>query len=324
MKNYITYFLMSGLLLTSVACNDEWKDEVYRQDIALKAVINSEGVTNIYIPYEGNGEFVYQLPVIIGGSQINQSDLDVQIEVDKDTLNTLNNERYKLREDLYYKELPKVNYELPSGICHIPAGEWQGLYDIKFKFSGLDLRHKWVLPLTIVDTDVYDPNPRKNYRKALLRVMPYNDHSGSYAATNMKIYIDNDKYSMVVATRNLFVMSENQCFFYAGNISEELIDREKYKIGLTFNEDGTITAQAVDPENKMGFEVIGQPTYTKRVMEDATYPYIEHHYTTINMEYRYNDVSTYEDYPIPNLVKGSMSMERKLDTLKPERDQIQW
>ena len=59
-------------------------------------------------------------------------------------------------------------------------------------------------------------------------------------------------------------------------------------------------------------------------MEDATYPYIEHHYTTINMEYRYNDVSTYEDYEIPNRVKGSMSMERKLDTLKPERDQIQW
>ena len=42
------------------------------------------------------------------------------------------------------------------------------------------------------------------------------------------------------------------------------------------------------------------------------------------MEYRYNDVSTYEDYAIPNRVKGSMSMERKLDTLKPERDQIQW
>ena len=119
-------------------------------------------------------------------------------------------------------------------------------------------------------------------------------------------------------------MSENQCFFYAGNISEELIDREKYKISLTFNEDGTITAKSVDPDNQMSFEVIGQPTYTTRVMEDATYPYIEHHYTTINMEYRYNDVSTYEDYAIPNRVKGSMSMERKLDTLKPERDQIQW
>ena len=29
MKNYIIYFLMSGLLLTNAACNDEWEDEVY-------------------------------------------------------------------------------------------------------------------------------------------------------------------------------------------------------------------------------------------------------------------------------------------------------
>ena len=160
MKNYIVYFLISGLLLTNAAFNDEWEDEVYYQNIALKAVINSEGVTNIYIPYEGNGEFVYQLPVIVGGSQINESNLDIQIEIDKDTLKDLNAERYKLREDLYYQELPQANYELPSTTCHIPAGEWQGLYDIKFKFSGLDLRYKWVLPLTIVDTDAYDPNPR--------------------------------------------------------------------------------------------------------------------------------------------------------------------
>lgn len=324
MKKIITYLLSAWVLLSYVACNDEWEEEVYNQNIGLKAIINSEGVTNIYIPYEGNGEFVYQLPVIVGGSQINESDLYIQIQVDKDTLNDLNNERYKLREDLYYKELPEVNYEFPSDVCHIPAGEWQGLYDIKFKFAGLDLRYKWVLPLTIIDGDAYNPNPLENYRKALLRVMPYNDYSGRYSATNMQIYIDEDKYSMTVDERTLYVISENQCFFYAGNISEELIDREKYKISLTFNEDGTIDAQAVDPENEMGFEVIGQPTFTKEVAEDATYPYIEHHYTTIKIEYRYNDISTYEDYDIPNRVSGTMIMERRLDTLKPERDQIQW
>ena len=35
MKNYIAYFLMSGLLLTNAACNDEWEDEIYYQNIAL-------------------------------------------------------------------------------------------------------------------------------------------------------------------------------------------------------------------------------------------------------------------------------------------------
>ena len=85
-------------------------------------------------------------------------------------------------------------------------------------------------------------------------------------------------------------MSENQCFFYAGNISEELIDREKYKIALTFNEDGTIGAKAVDSENQIDFEVIGQPTYTTRVMEDATYPLhrtpLHHHQYGIPLQRR--------------------------------------
>lgn len=324
MKRLYYIFLLFGMLFVSSSCNDEWKDEVYRQDIGIKAVINSEGVTNVYIPYEENGEFVYQLPIIVGGSQVNVSNLDVQIAVDKDTLKYLNEERYKLRKDLYYKELQEANYELPSNSCHIAAGEWKGLYDIKFKFSGLDLRYKWVLPLTIVDNDSYTPNPRLNYRKALLRVMPYNDYSGSYAATNMKVYIDNDQFSMAVEERNLFVVSENQCFFYAGTISEELEDREKYKIILTFYEDGTLTAKAADPANEMEFALVGQPTYTQNMMEDATYPYIEHHYTTINMEYTYKDVSTYNNYKISNRVSGSMVMERKLNTLMPERDQIQW
>lgn len=324
MKNYITYFILLGMLLLGGACNNEWEEEIYRKDIGLKAVVNSEGVTNIYLPYEPDGETVYQLPVIVGGSQMNESDLNVHIAVDKDTLNDLNEARWKRRTDLYYEELPAQNYELTSPTCHIPAGTAVGLYDIKFKFSGLNLTDKWVLPLTVVDDPSYTPNPRKNYRKALLRIMPYNDYSGSYAATNMSVYIEDNTNSMAVESRTLYVVSKNQCFFYAGVISEELVDREKYKVILTFNEDGTIKAEAADPANKMEFQTIGAQTYTTEMMEDATIPYIEHHYTTIKMNYTYKDVTTYDDYKISYSAKGSMLMERKLDTMKPERDQIQW
>lgn len=49
---------------------------------------------------------------------------------------------------------------------------------------------KWVLPLTIVDDGAYDyqSHPRKNYAKALLKVVPFNDYSGSYTASSMKVY----------------------------------------------------------------------------------------------------------------------------------------
>lgn len=324
MKKYITCFILLGTLLLGGACNDEWKDEIYRKDIGLKAEVNSEGVTNVYLPYKVNGEVTYQLPVVVGGSEMNGSDLNIRIAVDPDTLPDLNEARWKQREDLYYQLLEDQFYELLSPTCHIEAGACVGLYDVKFKFSGLNLVEKWVLPLTIVDDPSYKPNYRKNYRKALLRVMPYNDYSGAYAATNMNVYIANNTSPMTADKRTLYVVSENQCFFYAGVISEELIQREKYKVILTFNEDGTINAKAADPNNEMNFRIQGEATYKTSVTEDATLPYLEHHYTTIYMKYTYDDVTTYDDYAISFRAEGNLLMERKINTLVPEQDQIQW
>lgn len=324
MKKYIAYVMLLGALVMNSACNDEWKDEIYRNDVGLKAIVNSEGVTNVYLPYQANGEVTYRLPVIVGGSLMNQSNLDVRLAVDTDTLKYLNEARWKHRTDLYYLPLDEQHYEFASPTCHIPAGESVGLYDIKFKFSGLNLVEKWVLPLTIVEGPSYTPNYRKNYRKALLRVMPYNDYSGTYAATNMNVYIQDNTSPMTVDKRTLFVVSENQCFFYAGAISEELIEREKYKVLLTFNEDGTIYARAADPKNEMNFQVQGEQTYRTSMAKDATLPYLEHHYTTIYLKYTYNDVTTYENYDIAYRATGNLLMERQINTLMPEQDQIQW
>ena len=53
------------------------------------------------------------------------------------------------------------------------------------------MSEKWVLPLTVEESSdgSYTPNYRKHYRKALLRVMPFNDYSGNYSAVNYKCYI---------------------------------------------------------------------------------------------------------------------------------------
>lgn len=324
MKNILPVFILLGTLLLGGACNDEWKDEIYRKDIGLRAEVNSEGVTNVYLPYTANGEVTYRLPVVVGGSKMNESNLNIRIAVDPDTLPDLNEARWKQRKDLYYQLLEDQFYELSSPTCLIEAGACVGLYDVKFKFSGLNLVEKWVLPLTIVDDPSYRPNYRKNYRKALLRVMPYNDYSGSYAATSMNVYIENNTSPMTAKKRTLYVVSENQCFFYAGVISEELIQREKYKIILTFNEDGTVDAKAADPNNAMNFQVQGKATYKTSVTKDATLPYLEHHYTTVYMTYTYNDVTTYDDYAISYRAEGNLLMERKINTLVPEQDQIQW
>ena len=325
MKTYIVYLLVLGSLFLSTACNDEWKDEIFRKEVGLRAVINDQGVTNVFLPYTPNGEYIYQLPVIVGGSQINKSNLDVHIAVDKDTLKCLNEERWKKRDDLYYRELDTRFYELPSPTCHIEAGSCIGLYDIKLKFSGLDLVEKWVLPLTIVENPSYCTNPRKNYRKALLRIMPYNDYSGRYSTTNMQILIEDDPKVMIGDFRTFYVVNENTCFFYAGTISEELKERNKYKVLLTFNSDGSITTVADDLNNEMRFEVEGSPSYKRWMEVDPVYNYIEHHYTSITLSYKFYDITTYgKEHPIVYRARGTMIMERRLNKLMPEKDQIQY
>lgn len=317
--------LLCLLSLGFIACNSEWEDEVYTNYIGLKAPINSVGVTNIYLPYEENGEVIYNLPVIVGGSQMSGKDLDVRLEVDNDTLAILNEARYKQRKDLWYYQLDAKHYEFPSPTCHISADSCVGLFNIKFKFKDLDLMHKWVLPLAVAQGESYQPNPRKHYSKALLRIMPYNDYSGVYSGTDMRIYIENTTTNPVtLAKRMLYVVNQNSVFFYAGDISENLPDRDKYKIQLDFNNDGTLTAKALN--DKINFLPVNRElVYETRIEKDETRPYIERHYTTIRLKYYYDDITTYgEEHPINYRVEGSMIMQRTINTLKPERDQIEW
>ena len=86
MKNYIVYFILLLTLVLTGACNNEWVEEVYVQNVGLKAPVNSKGVTDVYLRYQANGEVTYRLPVIVGGSTMNERDLDVAIDVDPDTL----------------------------------------------------------------------------------------------------------------------------------------------------------------------------------------------------------------------------------------------
>ena len=50
-------------------------------NVGLKAPVNSKGVTDVYLRYQANGEVTYRLPVIVGGSTMNERDLDVAIDV---------------------------------------------------------------------------------------------------------------------------------------------------------------------------------------------------------------------------------------------------
>jgi len=189
MKNKYRLLSLLAVLIGFSACNDEWKDEQFEHYVSFKAPLDSKGVSQINIRYKPDGQVTYQLPLIVSGSTTNATDLTVGVAVDPDTLATLNTERFQSRTDLYYRELNNAFFTMPATV-NIKAGENTALLNIDFTLGDIDLVDKWMLPLTITDDPAsgYVANPRKHYKKALLRVMPFNDYSGIYSGTALKTF----------------------------------------------------------------------------------------------------------------------------------------
>ena len=339
MRSIYTYIMILATVVLASSCNNEWEGEQYEQYVSFKAPIlaNSEGVTNIYVRYKESGKVTYRLPVIVSGSTVNEQDRDVHVAVDKDTLKTLNIERFSwTRPELWYSELEINKYEFPE-VVHIPAGSFVEQLNIDFNLQGIDMLEKWVLPLTIVDDPSYNyqSHPRKNYAKALLRVIPFNNYSGSYTASTMKVYTyingKPDTNARTTDNRTGYVIDDNGVFFYAGLVSEDLDKevRKKYKINVHFNEDETLDMEPDDPNNEMKFTLLGTPTYSSTSIADPTRPYLERRYVQIMFEYDFEDFtyggSSTEVIPIKYRVEGSMTLQRNINTQIPDEDQqIEW
>lgn len=341
-KIYLYLTVLIGALFIFYGCNDEWESELYTRMISLKAPINRDDVSVIYLRYKPNDEKVtFKLPVVVSGSRTNDRDYTVRIGVDNDTLKDLNYDKYTNRTDLYYKQLPENFYELPSTTCHIPAGTDVAHFNIDFKFSGLDLVEKWVLPLTVLPDASYSLNTYKGRQKALLWIMPFNDYSGTYNAASMYVYFgDNTTKYMTASTRETRVVDENTIFFYAG-ITEELAEnRGDFKVKCEFlppevveeiidtqTEEGTglfvkrgkLVLSAENPD--LEFEVIGEPTYDIKEELDIDRPHIIKRFFTLTMEYKYKDKVSSENMVFPYRCKGTMLMQRNVSTLVPDEDQ---
>lgn len=336
------------MLTMTTSCNDEWEDEQYEQYVSFKAPLdtagNSVGVTTVYVPYtrkdaDGNAKYgeqglsSYELPIIISGSTNNSRNLTVHVEHDPDTLGILNYERFSSRKDLYYNDM--INYAKFEETLSIPKGENIGLFHINFDFRGIDLAERYVLPLTVVEKPEYgyQRNPRKNYAKAMLRVLPYTDYSGVYQATNMRFYlmsggvVDNEPGAMT--TVQTYVVDENTVFFYAGTFNESSLLRRDYKVYAHFEPNpgtpnrGTVTFTSKTPE--MNFVQNKVATYTILEQDDEVQTYIKRKTVILNdVDYTFDDFSTAHGSVITYNVTGSMTMERKLNTQMPEEDQIMW
>lgn len=332
MKNLYYLFLVMLSAVCCMSCNNEWEDEQYIQTVAFKATANSLGVTPIYVRYKPEGKVTYKLPVIMGGSTMNDRNQTIHIGLASDTLETVNKEAYGHREELYFKELGAECYTMSETI-EIPAGDCIATLPIDFKLVDLDQADKWVLPLRIMGDPSYDyqPNPHKYYQRAMLNVNPFNDYSGTYSGTLYKIYFAPDTSNpLTLPNIKTYVKDEKTIFFYAGLRDIDYLDRKLYKIYIEFTEDKLDVQKKklriyTDEDSKINLEVQGTPYYTKEEEWDATKVYMKHIYLTLYLDYTFEDYTTIPNKRIKYAVTGSLAMQRDLNTLIPDEDQqIQW
>ncbi len=314
-------------LIVCVSCNNDWEEEQFVNLVSFKASPNAQGVTPIYLRYKGDGEVTYQLPLIVSGSTKNDKNIAVSVALDPDTLVALNQERFSTRAELYYKELSPQYFSMPQ-TANISAGGNTGLLPITFSFADLDLMDKWVLPLTILDSPDgnYQVNKRKDYRKALLRVFPFNDYSGNYSSTAFMVYFKGSSTGGISTDNKVaYVADENTVFFYAGLVDEDRTDRQHYKIYVRFNDDEGQTLTIYSDNPAINLNVIGTPVYSITERMDETLPYLLYRNIILDIEYEYTDYTTVDGLQIDYSVSGSLALQRQINTQIPDEDQaIVW
>lgn len=331
MKTVYHYLIALTAILIYSSCNNEWETELYKNAISFA----QNGVQDVRIRYKKDGKISYRLPIVVSGSQKNGKNYTVKVGIDKDTLNNMNFERFRYRDDLYFYYLDEKYWEIPSYEVTIPAGQNTATLDLDFSLAGINMSHKWIVPLTILDDPGYEANYRKHYRKSMLNIIPFNDYSGRYGTTAGYVYnkafggIEEDKNPQTVATRELFVVSENSAFFYLGLTEEELEIRELYKVNATFNlneneeEDGTVngtvTLEAPNAD-KIGFKQISGTINVKKEI-DPVLLYLEHKYITLTLEYEYSHLIPNSSVKIDYIFKGDMVMKRDRNITIPDEDQ---
>lgn len=303
------------------------KEEDKRSRISLDVLAGKDGTCNVYIPIRSNStEYIYELPVFADGLYASEQDLNVNIAINSDTLKEYNLARFGGRNDLYCKQLPETYYSCPS-VCHIAEGTNTQKLPIEFKnIVGLDMSNKWVLPVTIKEDPSYLLNMDNKQHKALLSIIPFNDYSGKYNGESCNIYIEPDIDNFISREiHQAYTVDEKTIFFYGGTVDESYADRQKYKIFVRFT-DEKIDSQKCKLElwsdnADNNFQVKEQPYYTWKEEMDATDTNLKHIYVTLYVSYTFINYTSIPDYPIEYTVKGTLFMQRTLNTLIPDKDQ---
>ena len=131
---------------------------------------------------------------------------------------------------------------------------------------------------------------------------------------------------MVKSNRTAYVVDDNTVFFYAGLVEEDLIDRAAYKVYFEFGTGNDKSLKLHADNEKIKFTPAKEAFfYSITEKMDDEKPYLLHRYVTFDLEYDFVDYTSAPGVEIPYKVKGSLTLERRINTQIPDEDQaIEW
>ena len=177
MKKIISiYGIMGSLLiamLPGVSSCDKLEDELFKK--------------NTYIIHNGWQDYSLEvaddnttvLPVYFGvnGTSGNDKEIHITMEVDPDTLDAYNKDKYKSQTDLYYKILPEGTYTFDADSWNIKSGELNAAAYIHIDLNKIrevgNLYNDYVLPLRITSStgEEMGANKRKYWHISVSRTI---------------------------------------------------------------------------------------------------------------------------------------------------------
>lgn len=301
--NGIIGSLLIAMMLGVSSC-DELEDELFKK--------------NSYIVHNGWQDYSLEvaddnttiLPIYFGvnGTSGNDKDIRLTMEIDPDTLQSYNWEKYKNQTDLYYKMLPEGTYTFDADSWTIPQGELNAAAYIKIDLNKIkevgSLYDDYVLPLRISSSTGELPGLNK-YTKVLAHIGFKNDYSGIYSGKGT-VTQQGTTYTTEITSTPLYAINNNTCYMFVGEKTRSNTpDYLNYVVEIERDEFGDITLTS----NVDGLKF---KPYSAKLIRKYMYNYTDQRYytevTTIELAYEYQDAT--QDELLMMSFEGTFSMSR--------------
>jgi hypothetical protein len=227
---------------------------------------------------------------VCGGSLAIEKDINVTMVEDESLLLAYNISNYELDESKYAQLLPRSRYDIANLGITIPAGERNGLMEIKLRPEGLSPDSTYFIPLRADKFTAYELNPDKS--DVLYRVLIKNYYAAQSAQNTGTSYDFRGKSNglNIITTKQIFPVGRNKVRIIAGNnvfesnadliartsLLLEIDENNKVRISRYKNVAGGVTVMQIntDPDypNIFKIEDDGFKTY-KTFLLRYTYVY---------------------------------------------------